>query len=158
MLTRNKARATSTTKVVQSFEVSWESCRTLRSVMTLESLATDLRMGSSSTHMFQMMFLKANESTSARALITALLTSLCLRIVLFCRATISAKRGCLKVPGEGFASTGFEDGVVGAVVGVGMAWETAETAEDMDCRAEDGMSVVDVEDMALRPLGEEICA
>ena len=62
------------------------------------------------------------------------------------------------MPGDGFASAGCEVGVVGAVVGVGIEREAVEIAEDMDCRAEAGMSVVDVEDMALVPGGARSCS
>lgn len=89
------------------------------------------------------MFEKANERVSAARLIAAFLTSLCVRMVLFCLATISANRGCLKVPGEGFASAGFE-GVEGAVVGDGIARATDVAVVAIVSRTEGDRTVVDM--------------
>ena len=99
--------------------------------------------------MVAMIFRNAKDRTNAAVLVAALLTLLCVRIVLFCLATISARRGCLKVPGEGFASAFLDAGVVGAVTAPRNAGDTDDTAEDRDVRAEAGTSDVAVEDIPM---------
>lgn len=95
------------------------------------------------------------DSSSATPLTTAERNLACVNSVLFRRAMISAMRGCRKVPGEGCTAgtpapaPGFVDGVDGAVaIGVGRTRDTDEAAEYMDCRAEDGVMAVVVDDMA----------
>jgi hypothetical protein len=105
------------------------------------------------------MLLKAIERTRAATLMAADLTLLCVRRVWFCLRTISARRGCLNVPGDGRASAGCcEVGVDGAVcIGVGSAFEVAANALLVVasallkvCLAGVGTSEVAVEDMVGR--------